>query len=112
MQATICGYQVVYEMRLFQKERALYFCRGCVMDKRIGVIGIVVEDLEATARLNEVLHEYSRIIVGRMGIPYRERGISVISVIVDGENDEISAMTGKIGRLAGVSVKTALAKGV
>ena len=81
------------------------------MDKRIGVIGIVVEDLEVTAALNEVLHEYSRLIVGRMGIPYRERGVSVISVIVDGDNNEISAMTGKIGRISGVSVKTALAKG-
>jgi len=81
------------------------------MDKRIGVIGIVVEDLEVTAALNEVLHEYSRLIVGRMGIPYRERGVSVISIIVDGDNNEISAMTGKIGRISGVSVKTALTKG-
>ena len=81
------------------------------MDKRIGVIGIVIEDLEVTAALNEVLHEYSRLIVGRMGIPYRERGVSVISIIVDGDNNEISAMTGKIGRISGVSVKTALAKG-
>jgi putative iron-only hydrogenase system regulator len=81
------------------------------MDKRIGVIGIVIEDLEVTAALNEVLHEYSRLIVGRMGIPYRERGVSVISIIVDGDNNEISAMTGKIGRITGVSVKTALAKG-
>lgn len=80
------------------------------MDKRIGVIGIVVEELEVTGRLNEVLHEYARLIVGRMGIPYRERGVSVISIIVDGDNDEISAMTGKIGRIPGVSVKTALAK--
>jgi putative iron-only hydrogenase system regulator len=81
------------------------------MDKRIGVIGIVVEDLEVTAALNDVLHEYSRLIVGRMGIPYRERGVSVISIIVDGDNNEISAMTGKIGRISGVSVKTALTKG-
>jgi putative iron-only hydrogenase system regulator len=81
------------------------------MDKRIGVIGIVVEDLEVTAALNEVLHEYSRLIVGRMGIPYRERGVSVISIIVDGDNNEISAITGKIGRISGVSVKTALTKG-
>jgi putative iron-only hydrogenase system regulator len=81
------------------------------MDKRIGVIGIVVENLEVTSRLNEVLHEYSGLIVGRMGIPYRERGVSIISVIVDGDNDEISAMTGKIGRISGVSVKTALTKG-
>jgi putative iron-only hydrogenase system regulator len=81
------------------------------MDKRIGVIGIVVENLEVTGQLNEVLHEYSGLIVGRMGIPYRERGVSIISVIVDGDNDEISAMTGKIGRISGISVKTALTKG-
>ena len=80
------------------------------MDKRIGVIGIVVENLEVTVRLNEVLHEYSNIIVGRMGIPYRERGVSVISIIVDGDNNEISALTGKIGRIPGVSVKSALTK--
>lgn len=82
------------------------------MDKRIGVIGIVVENLDVTGRLNEVLHEYSGLIVGRMGIPYHERGVSVISVIVDGDNNEISAMTGKIGRIPGISVKTALTKGV
>ena len=80
------------------------------MDKRIGVIGIVVEDLEVTARLNEVLHEFAWLIVGRMGIPYRERGVSVISLIVDGGNNDISAMTGRLGRIRGVSVKSALAK--
>lgn len=80
------------------------------MGKRIGVVAIVVEDLASSAGLNEVLHEFSDIIVGRMGIPYRERGVSVLSVIVDGENDLISAMTGKIGRIPHVSVKTALTK--
>lgn len=80
------------------------------MDKRLGVIGIVVEDLEAVSGLNAILHEYSNLIVGRMGIPYRERGVSVISLIVDGNNDEISALTGKIGRIKNVSVKSALTK--
>lgn len=80
------------------------------MDKRLGVIGIVVEDMDSVSQLNTVLHEYSSLIVGRMGIPYRERGISVISLIVDGSNDEISALTGKIGRLKNVSVKSALTK--
>lgn len=80
------------------------------MEKRIGVVAIVVEDLSSSADLNEILHEFSDIIVGRMGIPYRERGISVLSVIVDGNNDRISAMTGKIGRIPHISVKTALAK--
>lgn len=80
------------------------------MSKRMGVVGIVVEDLNAADRINTVLHEYAGIIVGRMGIPYRERGVSVISLIVDGENDEISAMTGKLGRIKDVSVKSALTK--
>jgi putative iron-only hydrogenase system regulator len=80
------------------------------MDKRLGVIGIVVEDLESVNQLNMILHEYSNLIVGRMGIPYRERGISVISLIVDGSNDDISALTGKIGRINNISVKSALTK--
>ncbi len=79
-------------------------------DKRLGVVGIVVEDLSAAEAINTVLHQDAGIIVGRMGIPYRERGVSVISLIVDGENDEISAMTGRLGRIPNVTVKTALAK--
>ena len=80
------------------------------MDKRIGVVGIVVEDLESANSVNSILHDYSEIIVGRMGIPYREKGISVISIIVDGTTDEISAMTGKLGKIKSVSVKSAMAK--
>lgn len=80
------------------------------MDKRIGVVGIVVEELESAEKVNGTLHEFSSIIVGRLGIPYRERGISVISLIVDGTSDEISAMTGKIGKIKGVNVKSAMTK--
>lgn len=79
-------------------------------DKRLGVVGIVVEDLDAAEPINTVLHAFAEVIVGRMGIPYRERGVSVISLIVDGENDAISAMTGKLGRIPHVTVKTALTK--
>jgi len=82
------------------------------MEKRLGVIGIVVQNLDAAGELNAILHEYSSLIVGRMGIPYRERGVSVISLIVDGDNDGISAMTGKIGKIKNVTVKSALAKTV
>lgn len=79
------------------------------MDRRIGVVGIVVEDREnAALRINNILSEYSELIVGRMGIPYRERNLSVISLIIDGSTDEIGAMTGKLGGLKGVKVKTAL----
>lgn len=79
------------------------------MGRRIGVIGIVVESREdASRRINTVLSEYGEIIVGRMGVPYRDRHLSIISLIVDGSTDEIGAMTGKLGTLAGVKVKTAL----
>jgi putative iron-only hydrogenase system regulator len=80
------------------------------VDKRIGVVGIVVEDLESANAVNSILHEYAQIIVGRMGIPYREKGVSVISLIVDGTSDEISAMTGKLGKIKAVSVKSAMTK--
>jgi putative iron-only hydrogenase system regulator len=80
------------------------------VDKRIGIVGIVIEDLSCAERVNIVLHEYAGLIVGRMGIPYRERGVSVISLIVDGSNDEISALTGKLGRVAGASVKSMITK--
>lgn len=79
-------------------------------DKRLGVVGIVVEDLGSAAQINAVLHEFAALVVGRMGIPCRERGVSIISLIVDGENDHISAMTGRLGRIPHVTVKTALTK--
>lgn len=80
------------------------------MDKRIGVIGIVIDDLNHISEVNEILHQYGSIIVGRMGVPYKERGVNVISLIVDGTTDEIGALTGKLGKLKGLSVKSALSK--
>ncbi|MGL5676214.1 MAG: TM1266 family iron-only hydrogenase system putative regulator [Cellulosilyticaceae bacterium] len=77
---------------------------------RVGVVGIVVEDLSRAKDVNEVLHMFSDVIVGRMGIPYKEKGISVISLIVDGTIDRISAMTGKLGRVPGITVKSAVTK--
>ncbi|MCL2705372.1 MAG: iron-only hydrogenase system regulator [Spirochaetaceae bacterium] len=82
------------------------------MDKRIGIIGIVIEDLSAVDKVNAILHEYSELIVGRMGLPYRERKVSVISLIVDGSNDDISAITGKLGRISNISVKSMITKSV
>lgn len=82
------------------------------MPKRLGVIGIVIENITAAEDVNAVLHEFAKVIVGRMGIPYRERGVSVISIIVDGTADEISALTGRLGRIRQVAVKTALTKEV
>ncbi len=78
------------------------------MNKRIGVVGIIVENKENVDSVNKLLSSYGEIIVGRMGIPYKEKGLSVISIIVDGTTDEIGALTGKLGRLEGVSVKSAL----
>ena len=77
------------------------------METRVAVIGIIVEDVESTGKLNEILHEYGWCIIGRMGVPYRTRGINVISVAVDAPMDDISALAGRIGALPGVSAKTA-----
>lgn len=73
---------------------------------RIALIGIIVENIESAEQINDILHEYGRYIIGRMGIPYRSRGVSIISVAVDAPQSVISAMSGKIGRLEGVSAKT------
>jgi putative iron-only hydrogenase system regulator len=80
------------------------------MKKRLGVVGIVVEDLASAPEVNAILHDAASVIVGRMGIPYRERGVSIVSLIVDGTTDELSALTGRLGRVPGISVKTALAR--
>ena len=77
------------------------------VETRVAVIGIIVESEAATAPLNAILHEFGSYIVGRMGIPYREKGISVISVVVDAPQDVISSLAGRIGNLFGVSAKTA-----
>ena len=77
------------------------------METRVAVVGIVVEDPDSVEKLNAILHEYSRYIIGRMGVPYRVRGISVISIALDAPNDAISSLAGRIGNLRGVSAKTA-----
>lgn len=76
------------------------------MNTRIALIGIIVENIESTPQLNQLLHEYSGYIIGRMGIPYREKGVSIISVAIDAPQDVINALSGKIGRLNGITVKT------
>ncbi len=79
-------------------------------EKRIAVIAIVIDDPSAVSEVNKALHEHNEMIIGRMGIPYRERGISLISVAVDAVADEISSLTGRLGRINGVSVKAAISK--
>lgn len=76
------------------------------METRIALIGIIVENTDAVDRLNGLLHEYGRYIIGRMGIPYRERNVNIISVAVDAPQDVINALSGRIGRLQGISAKT------
>ncbi len=78
--------------------------------KRLGVIGIVVENREAVPQVNQILSEYAHMMIGRMGIPYREKDVSVISLIVDGSTDELGALTGKLGKIRNVTVKSVLTK--
>lgn len=76
---------------------------------RIALTGIIVEKEESAEPLNHLLHEYRECVVGRMGIPYRDKGVNIISVAVDAPQDTINALSGKIGRLEGVSAKTVYA---
>lgn len=77
------------------------------METRVAVMGIIVENMQSVEKLNNILHEYGAFIIGRMGIPYREKNINIVSIAVDAPQDVISAMSGKIGKLSGISVKTA-----
>ena len=76
------------------------------METRVALIGIIVGDRRSADSLNDILHEYGDYIIGRMGIPYREKGINVISIAVDAPQDVISALSGKIGKLDDVTCKT------
>ena len=77
------------------------------METRVAVMSIIVENMDAVEPLNALLHENGRYIIGRMGIPYHKRGISIISIAMDAPQDAIAALAGKIGNLKGISVKTA-----
>jgi putative iron-only hydrogenase system regulator len=80
------------------------------METRIALVGIIVEDTDSVEKLNALLHEYGQYIIGRMGIPYREKNISIISVVMNAEADIISTLAGKLGMLKGVNVKTVYSK--
>lgn len=77
------------------------------METRVAVIGIIVENKESVPELNSILSEFGDVILGRMGIPYHKKGVSVISIAIDAEQDTINTLSGKIGRLDGVYAKTA-----
>ena len=78
------------------------------METRVAVISIIVENEQAVEPLNNILHQYSEYIIGRMGVPYRQKKISIISIAIDAPQDKISTLAGKIGNLQGISAKTAL----
>ena len=77
------------------------------MQTRVAVMSIILNDSERAGEVNALLHAYNEYVIGRMGIPYRQRNIHIISVAVDAPQDAISAMAGKLGRIAGVNIKTA-----
>lgn len=77
------------------------------METRVAIIGIIVQDENSVELLNTLLHEYGKYIIGRMGIPYHTKGINIISIAIDAPQDVISALSGKIGSLQGISTKTA-----
>lgn len=79
-------------------------------ETRIAVIGVIVEDKEAVGKVNQLLHEYGEFIIGRMGLPYEKKAVNIISVVVDAPVDKISALSGKLGRLPGVSAKALYSK--
>ncbi len=80
------------------------------MESRIALIGIIVEDLEASTEINKLLHEYSDYLIGRMGIPYKKKEVSIISVVIDAPNNIISTLSGKLGMINGTNVKTVYSK--
>lgn len=80
------------------------------MQNRIAAVSIIVESYDAVEKLNNILHDYNEYIIGRLGIPYRQRGISIICIVMDAPNDVISALSGKLGMLPNVTAKTVYSK--
>ncbi len=80
------------------------------MESRIALVGIIVEDTEMSPEINRILHEYQDYLVGRMGIPYKKQNVAIISVVVDAPTDVTSSLSGKLGMLPGISVKTVYSK--
>lgn len=74
--------------------------------KKVALIGMIIQDADAAEKVNEILHDFREYMVGRMGIPYRERGINIISIVIDAPENKISALSGKLGMLQGVTVKS------
>ncbi len=80
------------------------------METRVALIGIIVENTDSVESLNQLLHEYGQYIIGRMGVPYREKRMNIISIVIDAPQEVISALSGKIGMLSGISSKVIYGK--
>ena len=80
------------------------------MEKRLGVVAVIVTDSNSVSRLNQIFADYGDIILGRQGLPFKEKGVHIISLIVEGTTDQISALTGKIGKLEAIQVRSVLTK--
>ena len=91
-------------------ERTFFIFGEVLMETRVALIGIMVENSKSVEKLNELLHNYGGYIIGRMGVPYTKKNISIISVAIDAPQDVISALSGKLGMLDGVSSKTVYSK--
>ena len=83
---------------------------GIFMETRIAIIGIIIYNNESAEKINSILHDYAEYIIGRMGIPYKTKNLSVISIIIDAPNDTIGALSGKLGMIPDISVKTMYSK--
>ena len=79
-------------------------------DKRVAIISIIAENRQSSAEINALLSDFGEYVVGRMGIPYRERGIFIMSIVIDAQSEIINRLTGKLGMLSGVTAKTLMAK--
>ena len=95
------------DVLFFHKNLGLFIFEVKSMETRVAVMSIIVEDPESVEKLNAILHDHGEYIIGRMGIPYRKRKISIISIALDAPQNTLSALAGKIGSLRGISVKTA-----
>jgi putative iron-only hydrogenase system regulator len=112
MNAMMCKSRIMVSSVLRGERRRLFFLRReTIMIQRLGFVGLIIEDPVRAADINKILSRHSRIIAGRMGIPrlsHNESGISVITLIVQGSTDEIGALTGQLGTVSGVQVRSAL----
>ena len=98
-------HSLIYVPPLPQFGEGVYFLEKTMDEKRLALVGIIIENETAVEKVNSLLHEFGNYIVGRMGLPYRDRGVSVISVVIDAPSPVINSLTGKLGMQSGVSAK-------